>query len=104
MSKPWTEYLTPSQVAFMNEIVSQVPETMGARIVFIECLQKLADTPALPKFRYIIAMDGDVGGTNDADKAREAAADETYYVMDTVNNKWLTNPDEDDDTEIMEIA
>jgi hypothetical protein len=104
MSKPWTELLTPSQVAFMNQIIEQVPETMGARDVFIGCLQGLADGSAPPKFRYIIAMEGDVAGTNDTEKAREAAADETYYVLDTVANQWLTTADEDDDTEIMELS
>lgn len=39
----WTEKLTQSQVGFVNSIVARIPETLGARKAFVECLQKLAE-------------------------------------------------------------
>lgn len=105
MTKPWTEALQPSEVVFMNDIIAQVPEAMGARSAFITCLQNLADhSESKPKFRYVITQDGDVVGTNDLTTARDAAADETWYVIDTVANKWFTSPDEDGDSDILEAS
>lgn len=102
MVKPWTEFLAPSQVAFMNDIINQVPEEMGARDVFVTCLQQLCDSAVKPKLRYVVVIDGDVVGTNDLEKARALALDECQFVIDTYTNKWLINDDEDDDSEILE--
>lgn len=103
MGKPWTEKLAPSKVAFMNEIVVQVPETNGARAAFVEILQDLADAPSDPKFRFIIAQTDDVQGTNNEALARETSADDTVYVVDIVEMRWLCSEDPDDDSDVTEV-
>jgi hypothetical protein len=98
MTKPWTENLTEGQVAFMNNIISQVPETMGAREQFIKCLQNLSDTSEAPQligpkenmFRfYVVNVDGEVSGTNDEMLAQAYADVEENYVIDVDNNQWI---------------
>jgi hypothetical protein len=103
MTKPWTEYLEPLEVTFMNSIIEQVPTAMGARDAFVTCLQGLADSSAAPRLRFIIAYEGDVTGTNDEVKARDAADDEEAYVIDVGNMRWLINSDSDDDSDILEV-
>lgn len=103
MSKVWTEALAPSQVAFMNGIIEQVPEAMGARAAFIDCLQSLVSTDA-PPYRYIIAMEGDVAGTNDVDQARAYALDECNYVVDSHTSTWLCNGDPTKDSRLCEAS
>ena len=95
MGKPWTEKLLPSEITFMNEIIAQVPEEHGARAAFIDIIQKLADAPAEPKFRYLIALSdaGYVRGTNDQDLALRYAVDDVNYILDTVESKWLPEAD-----------
>ena len=104
MSKVWTEVLAPSQVVFMNGIIGQVPEAIGARAAFIDCLQTLVCTDAPPPFRYIIAMEGDVAGTNDLDQARAYAADECNYVIDGLTSIWFCTADPSDDSKLLMAA
>ena len=105
MSKVWTEKLPQSQVAFMNDIIAQIPETMGARQAFINGLQALADAPAdavkIP-FQYIIVTQGDVLGTNDFGVARSYAETEEDYVVDALTGKWFCTNDPSDDTDLTE--
>lgn len=103
MSKIWTEVLAPSQVAFMNGIIKQVPEAMGARAAFIDCLQSLVSTD-VPPYRYIIAMEGDVAGTNDVDQARAYAVDECNYVVDSLTSVWFCNADPAEDSRLCEAS
>lgn len=42
-SPVWTEKLLQSEVSFVNSIIEQIPEDLGARERFVECLQKLAE-------------------------------------------------------------
>jgi hypothetical protein len=43
-----------------------------------------------------------VTGTNDQEKAREAAGSEDNFVVDVGANLWLTTDDEGDDSDIVE--
>lgn len=106
MGKPWTEVLTESEISFMNEIVAQVPEQHGVRTVFIDILQKLADHAGDVKFRYVIAATdfGDVYGTNDREQALLYAGDESNYVIDTVESKWIPAVDEGEATDILQAS
>lgn len=94
MAKVWTECILPSQVAFMNEIIAQVPDTGGARTAFIDILQALADSSeAKAPQIYIIAGEGDVRITSSLESAREAAKSEEHYVVDPVTCTWLCSDD-----------
>jgi hypothetical protein len=98
----WKNKLTKAEADFMQEILDQVPDL--AKPAFESILNKLANTGAGSKFRYIIASmaNGDVTGTNDQEKAREAAGSEDNFVVDVGANLWLTTDDEGDDSDIVE--
>ena len=94
MAKVWTEHLLPSQAAFMNEIIAQVPTVGGAREAFINILQALADSSESKAQQiYIIAGEGDVRITSSLESAREAAASEEYYVVDPATCTWFCSDD-----------
>jgi hypothetical protein len=91
--KLWTELLLPSQVAYMNSIIEQVPTEHGARDAFVNCLQGLADKaePPQPKFRYLVTdiTSGEVFGTNDVVQAEAYVGSEDNFVVDVVENQWI---------------
>lgn len=91
MTKVWTEHLAESEVKLMNEIIEQIPTEHGVREAFVNIVQKLADTSAEPRFRYLIASNhmGDVRGTNDDELANNHALDEDQYVIDVVQFYWI---------------
>jgi hypothetical protein len=92
MSKVWAKSLLPSQVAFMNDIINQVPETAGARDAFIGCLQSLADKATSPKLRWYITDIGmcEIVGSNDEDIVKAFGESEDFFIVDTQTNTWDT--------------
>jgi hypothetical protein len=97
----WKRNLTQGQISVVEDIIGQLPTTMGFQDAFIGILNKMAGELPKDKFRFIIAGDGDLLGTNDSDLARKFAADEEYYVADVRAMKWLLES-EDADTAIVE--
>jgi len=87
----WTESLAESQVKFMNDIIAQVPEEMGARAAFIKCLQDLADKASSKGFDYYITdlTAGCIHGTDDLLVAQRYAASEDNFVVDVAKNQWI---------------
>jgi hypothetical protein len=104
VSKPWTEKLAPSEVAYANSIIEQIPEDHGARAAFINILQKLSESGSEPKFRYFIAsiFRGDVRGTNDETIARQSSDSEDDFVIDALTSTWLITEDKSADADIQE--
>lgn len=81
--------LKGSQLQYVEDIVSQIPEAMGARSAFEAILDDLA--MSAPTFRfYIVATEmGEVIGTDDAKVAKGLAQSEENFVIDTSLNKWI---------------
>lgn len=89
--KPWTELLPDSKVAFMNDIITQVPTTFGAREAFINIIQDIADKARSPTFRFyrVSVMNGEITGLDDEKKAIDIAESEDDFVIDTHTNMWI---------------
>ena len=87
----WTELLRDSQIAFLNSIIDQVPQEMGARDAFITILQDLADKARPAKFKYyrVSIPDGNVTGIDDENVALETAESEEDFVIDVATNEWI---------------
>lgn len=102
----WKKNLSEGQIKVVEEILEQIPTTMGFRDVFVGILDSMVDGKGAAKpdvFRFIIANDGDVQGTNDPEKARHHAGNDEAYVIDVQNMSWLVSGDEDDDSGISEL-
>lgn len=85
----YKKVLKASQLAYVEDIVSQIPETHGARAAFEIILDELADSK--PKFKYYITDTGQgvVRGTNDEQIAEDLAESEECYVVDVTDNLWV---------------
>jgi hypothetical protein len=99
--RDWQKKLPESQKGLIQEIVDQIPTTMGLRDTVEDILDNLATTGGgagtAPKFKYLIVTDGDVQGTNDQEKADEYAASDDNYVLLVPDCKWVVEPGMEDD-------
>lgn len=87
----YVQALTESEAKFIDDIVQQIPETFGAREVFVGLLNKLASYEAPRKFEYLVidTENDTVYGSSDEDES-EAAYHEYHYLI--VNLKDMTTP------------
>lgn len=82
----YKDILKDSQLQYVEDIVSQIPEKMGARDAFVNILNVLAEGGAKKSQKYqFFVIDLDEGlayGTNNEDHAVEVAKSDQFIVID----------------------
>lgn len=94
----WAANLTDGEQTILQEIIDQIPTTMGAQSAIVGILDKISGSesgglPIAPKWQYLfVDEDGDVTGSNDESVATAAAeSNDGTIVMNVHAGLFMTS-------------
>jgi hypothetical protein len=106
----WAANLTEGQQNALQDILNQIPTTMGARDAIEGVLDKISGSESggkeiAPKWQYLfVDEDGNVAGSNDADLAFEASeSDDGTIVVNAYAGLFMTSAGDEPIEEVEDV-